>query len=611
MRLSAAFFATLRETPRDAEVVSHQLMSRANLLKKHGAGIYSYLPFFMKSLLKFQNIIREEFERIGWQEVQMPILIPADLWKESGRWEKMGPLMFKLNDRKEGDYCLGPTHEEVICDVVRSQVTSYKQLPFTLYQMTNKYRDEIRPRFGIMRGREFLMMDGYSFDKDQEGLDLNYEKISEAYCRIFERAQLNFVKVAADSGAIGGDSSHEFHVLAQSGEDLILSTEDRVYAANVEKAECAPPELSAKLGRFNWGETTTLSYAEVATPQMGSIDEVTKFLNCPIHRSIKTLVYRFIDAKKPTEWQPVVVHLAGHRQLNEVKLGVVLQKAGFTLLGLEPMPPEQVKELFECAVGSLGPIGGPDSVRKLRTYFDREVLAAHDVACGANKEGFHLIHVEALRDVLPLYPEGARKGVDVSTAVEGEPCPQHPQHAPYTAHRGIEVGHIFKLGDVYSKAMKTLFTDEAGKSKAILMGCYGIGVTRTLASAIEQNNDEDGICWPKALAPFDLQLVTLAKKDEVAVVAYADAIYESLKKLGVDVLYDDRDMSPGAKFKDADLLGIPYRLVIGQRGISAGELEFVERMTRQKSSISIQGTSESDVAKLVHHLKASLGNDKH
>jgi len=606
MRLSTAFFATLRENPRDAEVVSHQLMSRANLLKKHGAGIYSYMPFFMRSLLKLQNIIREEFERIGWQEVQMPILVPAELWKESGRWDKMGPLMFKLKDRKEGDYCLGPTHEEVVCDIVRSQVTSYKQLPFTLYQMTNKYRDEIRPRFGIMRGREFLMMDGYSFDKDQEGLDVNYDKISEAYCRIFERAQLNFVRVAADSGAIGGDSSHEFHVLAQSGEDLILSTEDKTYAANVEKAECAPPEMTAKLLGTDWGQETSKAFEEVATPNAESIDDVSKLLQVPAHRTIKTLVYQFVDAKKPKETQPVVAYIAGHRSLNEVKLGAVLQKAGFSLLSLQPMPPEQVKDLFQCAVGSIGPIGGPEALRKVRTYFDREIIATHDAVCGANKEGYHLVHVEVSRDVLPLYVEGARKGVDLSTAVEGEPCPQHPENKPYTAHRGIEVGHIFKLGDVYSKAMKTVFTEENGKSKAILMGCYGIGVTRTLASAVEQNNDADGICWPKAIAPYQIQLVTLAKKDEADVIAYADSIYESLKAAGVEVLYDDRDLSPGAKFKDADLLGIPYRLVVGQRGISAGELEFVVRRNREKSALKISGVASGDIQALLKDLQRAL-----
>lgn len=603
MRLSSAFFATLREVPREAEVVSHQLMARANLLKKHGAGIYSYLPFFMRSLLKFQNIIREEFDRIGWQEVQMPMLVPSELWKESGRWDKMGPLMFKLKDRKDGDYCLGPTHEEVICDIVRSQVTSYKQLPFTLYQMTNKYRDEIRPRFGIMRSREFLMMDAYSFDRDQAGLDFNYEKISEAYCRIFERAQLNFVRVAADSGAIGGDSSHEFHVLAQSGEDLILSTEDRVYAANVEKAECAPPELSSKILGTDWGQETSSKPEEVSTPNMGSIEEVTQFLKVPAHRSIKTLVYQFVDAKNPKEYQPVVVHIAGHRSLNEVKLGVLLQKEGFSLLALEAMPPEQVKALFQCAPGSLGPIGGPEALRKVRTYFDREILAAHDVVCGANKEGFHLKHVEPLRDILPLYAEAARKGVDLSTAVEGEPCPQHPQNKPYIAHRGIEVGHIFKLGDVYSKAMKTNFVDESGKSHPILMGCYGIGVTRTLAAAIEQNHDADGIIWPKALAPYQLQLVSLAKKDETDVIQYAETLYSELLKAGVEVLYDDRDLSPGAKFKDADLLGIPFRIVVGQRGLSAGELEFVVRQSREKSSLKISGTTASDVQKLVAELK--------
>lgn len=594
MKLSKAFFSTLRDNPRDADVVSQQLMMRGNMIRKHGAGLYSYLPLFVKSYLKLCQIMREEFEKIGWQEVIMPFVIPAELWQESGRWETMGKEMARLKDRKDNSFCLGPTHEEVVTDLARAQITSYKQLPFTLYQITDKFRDEVRPRFGIMRAREFTMMDGYSFAANYAELDRHYEEISGAYEKIFDRAGLKYVRVEADTGAIGGSGSHEFHVLAQSGEDLILSSEDGTYAANIEKAETPSPEAQIKYLKRDFGSPSSSPFKKVATPQKKTIEEVSKFLGLPEHRNLKTLVYRFLSSAQPKDWQAVVCYISGDRQLNEIKLNAHLGKIGHAILVLEAMPEGEVSKLFECPVGYLGPINLKESTRKNAIHlFDREILGAHAICCGANEEGFHIADVEPTRDLKPIFPNAFLDSLDLVTAKEGEPCPRSPVGSPYKAHRGIEVGHIFKLGDKYSKAMKANFVDEGGKSQPMIMGCYGIGATRTIAACIEQNNDADGILWPKPLAPYHVIVISLAKKAGDETDQFANQVYDELKKLGAEAMLDDRDLGPGVKFKDADLIGIPLRIVISPKGLEAGDIEFsLRKASREKKSIKKASPAE-------------------
>jgi prolyl-tRNA synthetase len=593
MKLSKSFLSTLRDNPRDADVVSQQLLMRANMIRKHGAGLYSYLPFFVKSFLKLENIMREEFDKIGWQEVMMPMVIPAELWQESGRWDTMGKEMARLKDRKDNDFCLGPTHEEVVTDMVRAQVTSYKQLPQTLYQITNKFRDEIRPRFGLMRAREFVMMDGYSFAASASELDRHYEEISGAYEKIFQRSGLKFVRVEADTGAIGGSGSHEFHVLAQSGEDLILAAEDNSYAANVEKAETPPPALQTAVHAKDWGKPSG-PFKKTPTPGKKTIQAVCDFLKLPQHRSLKTLVYRFRTRENPKGWQAVVCYIAGDRQLNEVKLNAHLGRLGHTILNLEAMPEADVVKLFECPVGYLGPIQLKGAAKEALQLLDREVLAMHGLCCGANEVDQHFTDVEPDRDLKALFPQAFQDSLDLVTAKEGEVCPRSASRSVYKASRGIEVGHIFKLGDKYSKAMKANFVDEAGKSAPFVMGCYGIGVTRTIAAAIEQNFDSDGILWPKALAPFHITVISLAKKSGDECDQAASALYTELKKLGAEVILDDRDMGPGAKFKDADLLGIPLRIVVSPKGLEAGEIEYSlrkaardKKMTKKTSALEL------------------------
>ncbi|MBS1984672.1 MAG: proline--tRNA ligase [Bdellovibrionales bacterium] len=588
MRISKSFFATLRDNPRDADVVSQQLMLRSGMLRKHAAGIYSYLPLMVKSYHKLCQIVREELDNIGWQEVIMPFVIPAELWQESGRWQLYGKELARLKDRKNADFCLGPTHEEVVTDIVRSQVTSHKQLPVTLYQITAKFRDEVRPRFGIMRGREFTMMDGYSFHTDSADLDRHYEEISAAYCRIFDRAGLKYVRVEADTGAIGGSGSHEFHVLAESGEDLILFSDEAKYAANMEKAETPPPELQAP---SHWGPATTQSMSKVATPNEKTIEQVGKLLNIPAHRSLKTLVYRFLDATT-NEWKPVIIYTLGHRQLNEVKLNVELTRRGHSLLALGAMPLADVEKLFGCPVGFLGPIGAPKEVLQL---FDREIRGAHDAVMGANEAGFHLQHVEPLRDLPMMTKENT---LDIVNAMEGDICPRGNNQSRYQMKRGIEVGHIFKLGNKYSKAMNAAFQNDAKESKIIEMGCYGIGITRVIASAIEQNNDKDGIVWPTPIAPYQVHLVS-AGADDPEIRKAADGLYDMLRAKGVDVLYDDRELSPGVKFKDADLLGIPKRVVVGKKGLAEGMLEVADRRTKTPQKVPYSATSVDALLPLV------------
>ncbi len=581
MRLSKAFFSTLRDPPRDADTISQQLMMRSNLIRKHAAGIYSYLPFLIRSYNKLENIMREEFEKISWQEIVMPFVIPAELWKESGRWGAYGRELLRIKDRKQNEFCLGPTHEEVVTDLVRAQVTSYKQLPTTLYQMTTKFRDEIRPRFGLMRGREFVMMDGYSFHADRADLDRHYEEISGAYGKIFHRAGLRFVRVEADTGAIGGSGSHEFHVLASTGEDAIFSCTHCDYAANLEKAETPLPEKQKK----NWGAAALHSAVEVATPTQRTIKEVSELLSTPAHRCLKTIVYRYLLVEDPGLWHSVVVYLAGDRELNEVKLKAALSSLGKNILDLGPQQEAEVEKLFGCKVGFLGPQAPLPS--DIPQFFDREIMAGHDLVSGANKEGFHTQHLEPSRD-LNVKVDQIK---DLVKVVKGEACPRCASGV-YEENRGIEVGHIFKLGNKYSQAMKAQVQGPSKENIVMEMGCYGIGITRVLAACLEQNHDADGILWPESLAPYQFLIVNLAPEDEQSA-KVAEAFYLDLQNLGVEVLLDDRsDLSPGVKFKDADLIGIPKRLVIGKKGLEKGEVEFSLRKDKAKKFLKFGGLGD-------------------
>lgn len=607
MRLSKGFFVTLRDDPREAEIVSHKLMMRSLFIRKHAAGIYSYMPLLQRSILKLEGIIRREFEKISLQEVSMPYAIPGDLWRESGRWDKMGPLMIKFGDRKKNDFCLGPTHEEVVVDTVRGLVNSYKQLPFTLYQIGPKFRDETRPRFGLMRGREFLMMDAYSFGKDDEDLNTAYEEIGEAYNKIFSSCGLRFVKVDADTGAIGGKASHEYHVLAQSGEDEILSAEDGSYGANVEKAPTPSPALQTEVSGKSWGVESQGLPEEIATPNAASISDVSKLLNHPAHLCVKTLVFEYLE-EVGGAWKPVVIYVAGNRDLNEVKLTVQLAEDGVQVLDLRAMSVDNVEKLFGAKVGYLGPLNGTDALKASKTYFDRELFAAHELIVGANKEGFHIKNVELQRDLGELYPESLKQNdCDLVTVTPGEPCSESPTNSPYRSDRGIEVGHIFKLGSVYSSDMKGEFTSKDGRPAPYQMGCYGLGVTRTIAASIEQNHDEAGIIWPKALAPYEVVLISLAKKPEEDAAVFSEKLYRELKEQGVDVAWDDRDMGPGPKFKDADLVGYPLRVTVGARGLQNGELEWsYRRSPSEKNSLTIPGEDFSALAGEIQKLLAEV-----
>ncbi len=608
MRLSKAFFATLRDDPRDAEVISHRLMARSHFIKKHGAGIYSYLPLLVRSLHKLEKIVREEFEKIDLQEVTMPYAIPGDLWKESGRWSKMGPELLRFKDRKDNDFCLGPTHEEVVVDLVRGQVNSYKQLPFTLYQITTKFRDEVRPRFGLMRGREFLMMDAYSFGANTDELNKTYDQIAVAYNRIFDRLGLNYVRVDADTGAIGGAASHEYHVLAQSGEDEILSAEDGSYGANVEKAPTPSPQLQSKVQGKSWGTPSDSPIEIIPTPGKSTIADVSKLLEWPAHLCVKTLVYQYKLSEKDG-WKPVVVYIAGNRKLNEIKLKSIMAAEDIKVQEIVPMSEADVEKLFSAPVGFLGPITDRNDVLDALTYFDREVLVSHGLVCGANKRDLHLRNLEPVRDLAPKYPVAMKKNdLDLVMVEAGEVCPNSPEHAVYRSDRGIEVGHIFKLGSVYSKVLKAEFTTKEGKSAPFEMGCYGIGMTRTVAAAIEQNNDKDGIIWPKALAPYDVVLMGLgrAKDDDVSV--FASSLYQAIKETGLSVIFDDRDMGPGIKFKDADLVGYPLRIVVGAKGLEKSEIEYsLRREPGEKLGLKWDGSPNfKDLANNINDIWNSI-----
>jgi prolyl-tRNA synthetase len=555
-RWSRYYLHTTREVPSDAEVVSHQLMVRSGMIKKLAAGIYTYMPSGWRALSKMMAIVRREMDAAGAVELAMPAIQPAELWIESGRWQKYGRELLRIRDRHERDFCFGPTHEEVITDAVRRDVRSYRQLPFNLYQIQTKFRDEIRPRFGLMRGREFLMKDAYSFSATPESLDEVYEAMRAAYCRVFESCRLDYTMVEADTGTIGGSSSHEFMVMAATGESAVVHCPDCGYGANQEKAERGPwptpaTEPEAPLGH-------------VGTPGKTSIAEVAEFLGVAPERLVKTLIY------ETDQGELVGVAVRGDREVNEVKLANALPEA----LHLRLAPEERVREVTGAPVGFAGPVG---LRRKIRFVADLSVRDLANFVCGANEEDAHYVGANWQRDA-----PGLAEWRDLALVVAGDPCPRCGTALAMT--RGIEVGHIFKLGTKYSEAMGCVFNDEKGEDRPMIMGCYGLGIGRTVAAAIEQNHDPDGIIWPLPLAPFSVLVISLTPGDPASAAA-AEKLAAELEGRGVDVLLDDRDERPGVKFKDADLVGIPVRAVVGGKSFAAAQVELSLRRDRAKMPV--------------------------
>lgn len=557
MRWSDYYLFTTREVPKDAEVISHQLMIRAGMIKKLAAGIYTYTPFGWRSLSKLKTIVRSELDKTGAMELNMPAVQPAELWQESGRWEQYGKELLRIRDRHDREFCFGPTHEEVITDLVRHDVRSYKQLPLSLYQIQVKFRDEIRPRFGLMRGREFLMKDAYSFHATADSLAATYRDMHDAYCRVFEACALDYTVVEADSGTIGGSSSHEFMVLAQTGESAIVRCAGSGYAANTEKAEAGKLPVPAP------GKASD-SPQLVPTPGLTSVDEVADFLGVETRQVLKTLIYT------SDKEELVAVAIRGDREINEVKLANHLD-----VLHLSLASEEEVQAATGAPVGFAGPVGLAADIRLIADHSVREL---ESFVCGANQADAHLTGVRWQRDAEPA------EWVDVLLVGEGDPCPMSGE--PLESSRGIEVGHIFQLGDKYSRAMGCQFLDENGQGNAMIMGCYGLGIGRTVAAAIEQGHDRDGIIWPRPLAPFEVLLIALNPQNE-EVAEVAEQLYRDLREGGVDVLYDNRRERPGVKFKDADLIGIPVRVVVGQRGLAEGRIETSLRRDREKHSVAI------------------------
>ena len=559
MRASQYLIATLKETPSDAEVISHQLMLRAGMVRKVAAGLYNWLPLGLRTLRKVERIVREEMDKSGAQEVLMPAIQPAELWQESGRWEQYGPELLRVKDRHDREFCVGPTHEEVITDLVRNEIQSYKQLPTNLYQIQTKFRDEVRPRFGIMRSREFIMKDAYSFHSSLESLQQTYDLMHSTYCKIFDRIGLDYRPVLADNGSIGGNSSHEFHVLAASGEDDIAFSTGSDFAANIEKAEALAPEYDRPAA----SEEMHL----VDTPNAKTIAQLVEQHNLPIEKTVKTL---FVVASEECEADFVALMVRGDHDLNEIKAEKLAEVAEPLTMADE----DSIRKLVGAGPGSLGPVNLPIPV-----IIDRTVEKMADFGAGANIEGKHYFGINWERD-LPL-----PKVADIRNVVEGDPSPCG--NGTISIKRGIEVGHIFQLGKKYAEAMNATVLDENGKAAILDMGCYGIGVTRVVAAAIEQNNDDKGIIWPEAIAPFSVAIVALKYEKSEEVQQQADALYESLSAAGIDVILDDRPkVSPGAKMADMELMGIPHRIVISDRGIKAGTYEYKARRDADKQEIA-------------------------
>lgn len=562
MRASQLLFPTLRETPADAETASHRLMLRAALIRQVASGLYTWLPLGNRVVQRIESLVREEMDASGAQEVLMPIMQPGELWRESGRWAKYGPELLRLSDRHDRDFCLGPTHEEVIIHLVRNEVHSYKQLPINLYQINTKFRDEIRPRFGVLRAREFRMKDAYSFHLDQASFIETYEAMYACYSRILERIGLDFRPVLADTGNIGGSSSHEFQVLADSGEDLIALSDASDYAANVEKAEALAPKgkLAAPASQL----------ARMHTPNQRTIAEVAAFLGVEPDASVKTLIV------SRSEGGLVALVLRGDHELNEIK-------AKDQPLVAEPLrfaDEREITEVLRCSPGSIGPVG-----LDIPVIIDRSAAHLADFVCGANEDDYHYTGVNWERDT-PLQND-RRTIADIRNVVEGDPSPDGKGRL--VLRRGIEVGHIFQLGTLYSESMQAKVLDESGASRPLIMGCYGFGTTRLVGAIIEQCHDDAGIVWPDAVAPFRLAIIALNAERSRAVREHSERIYAQCRDAGIDVLLDDRDERPGVKFADMELIGIPHRVVIGERGIKAGFVEYKHRASDSTEELELDG----------------------
>jgi prolyl-tRNA synthetase len=566
MKASQFFISTLKEAPADAEVVSHQLMMRAGMIKKLGAGIYNYMPMGLRVIRKVEAIVREEMNRAGAVEMTMPVIQPAELWQETGRFEKMGPELLRIKDRHGRDFVVQPTSEEVITDVMRQDIKSYKQLPKNLYQIQTKFRDERRPRFGLMRGREFIMKDAYSFDRDQTAAKASYQVMAAAYRRIFDRFGLSYRAVAADSGAIGGDLSEEFQVIAATGEDAIVYCPASDYAANMEKAEALAPQGERK--------AATQALTKTATPGKATCGDVAELLALPLAATVKSLVLatdELDEAGKVTKTQVWLLLLRGDHDMNEVKVGKVPGLAGFRFATLP-----EIEDHFGCKPGYLGPL---NLKKPVRLVADREVAILADWVCGANEIDFHLTGVNWGRDL----PE-PELVADLRNVVAGDASPDG--QGVLAIERGIEVGHVFYLGTKYSQAMNATFLGENGKPQFLEMGCYGIGITRLPAAAIEQNHDERGIIWPDAIAPFTVVLCPISPDRFPDVKAAAEKLHDELAAAGVDVILDDRGERPGAMFADWELIGVPHRVTIGDRGLKEGQVEYQHRRDTAASNVA-------------------------
>lgn len=580
MRTSQYLLSTMKETPADAEIISHQLMLRAGMVRRLASGLYTWLPSGLRVLRKVENIVREEMNKAGAIEILMPVVQHAELWQESGRWEKMDAELLRFKDRHQRDFVLGPTHEEVVTDLVRKEISSYKQLPVNLYQIQTKFRDERRPRFGVMRAREFLMKDAYSFHLSQESLQQTYDAMYQAYCNIFTRLGLDFRPVLADTGAIGGSMSHEFHVLAASGEDAIVFSDGSDYAANIEKAEALPPQGARP--------AATQAKAEIATPNAKSIDEVSAFLKVDASAIAKTLLVQLNPELSFDELKALLVHadaetientwcskvvalvLRGDHDLNEIKA----EKHPLVASPLQFASEEDVLAVTGAKPGSVGPVG-------LTIPVIADHAAAHlaDFVTGANKDGFHFTGVNFDRDIT------AYQVADLRNVVEGDPSPCGQGHL--VIRRGIEVGHIFQLGDRYSAAMKAGVLNEEGKHQIMTMGCYGVGVSRIVAAAIEQNHDEYGIKWPVAIAPFQVAIVPMNMHKSVRIQDAAEQLYKELTDAGFEVLFDDRKERPGVMFADMELVGVPYHIIVGERNLDEQKVELKNRLTGEKLMLSL------------------------
>lgn len=570
MRTTNYLLSTQKEAPSDAVIVSHQLMLRAGMIRKLASGLYTWLPTGLRVLRKVETIVREEMERAGVIEVLMPVVQPADLWVETGRWDKFGGELLRIKDRHTRDFVLGPTHEEVITELVRKEVNSYKQLPLNLFQIQTKFRDETRPRFGVMRAREFTMKDAYSFHMDQECLEKTYQKMFTAYCRIFERLGLEYRPVIADTGSIGGSASHEFHVLAHSGEDAIVFSDQSDYAANIEKAEALAPDV--KLA------APTAEMILVDTPNAKTIAELVNEHGIAIEKTVKTL---FVKASDEIEAQVIALIIRGDHELNEIKAENLKEVAS----PLEFASEDEIRSIINAGPGSLGPVS-----LSVPFIVDRSVAVMSDFSAGANIDDKHYFNINWGRDVELGQIE------DLRNVVEGDPSPCG--QGTLSIARGIEVGHIFQLGDTYAKAMNAAVLNQQGKNQIMTMGCYGIGISRIVAAAIEQNNDKNGIIWNDALAPFSVVIVPMNMQKSHRVAELAEKYYAELQAAGIDVLFDDRKERPGIMFADAELIGIPHTLVIGERSIDKGVIEYKDRQSGEKQEVKIEEVISFMKAKL-------------